>query len=129
MTYGGLSKEVRLFSPRGAHLIGMVSRTPVAKDFRIWLLDLSEKESGIEVGCLEVSNLTQLAGQKLHDVIAAFDKKSFKHRGQKGSGLLAQRKRDIKTIKEATKLALQLTQIAIPDLGGFPDTDEDPEAA
>lgn len=129
MTYGGLSKEVRLFSPRGAHLIGMVSRTPVAKDLRIWLLDLSEKESGIEVGCLEVSNLTQLAGQKLHDVIAAFDKKSFKHRGQKGSGLLAQRKRDIKTIKEATKLALQLTQIAIPDLGGFPDTDEDPEAA
>lgn len=107
----------------------MVSRTKVAKDLRIWLLDLAEKESGIEVGCLEVSNLTQLAGQKLHDVIAAFDKKSFKHRGQKGSGLLAQRKRDIKTIKEATKLALQLTQIAIPDLGDFPDVDEDPEAA
>ncbi|MFT4465042.1 MAG: BRO family protein [Sodalis sp. (in: enterobacteria)] len=121
--------QVRVFSPRGAHLIGMVSRTKVAKDLRIWLLDLAEKESGIEVGCLEVSNLTQLAGQKLHDVIAAFDKKSFKHRGQKGSGLLAQRKRDIQTIKEATKLALQLTQIAIPDLGGFPDTDEDPQTA
>ncbi|MFS1564321.1 MAG: hypothetical protein ACL7AX_13100 [Candidatus Arsenophonus phytopathogenicus] len=88
------------------------------------MLDLAEKESGIEVGYL-----TQLAGQKLHDAISAFDKKSFKHRGQKGTGLLAQRKRDIKTIKGATRLALQLTQIAIPDLGDFPDADKDPKAA
>ncbi|HBX8001978.1 TPA: hypothetical protein MIH07_13060 [Klebsiella pneumoniae] len=49
-----------------------------------------------------------------------FDKLSFEHRGQKGSGLIAQRKRDIKRIKEATALALKLTQFAIPDLGDFP---------
>jgi len=35
--------SVRLFSPRGAHLIGMVSRTKVAKELRIWLLNLAEK--------------------------------------------------------------------------------------
>jgi prophage antirepressor-like protein len=123
MSYGALQMEVRLFSPRGAHLIGMMSRTKIAKDLRIWLLDLAEKESGVEVGYLDVESLTQLAGQKIHDVIAVFDKKSFKHRGQKGSGLMAQRKRDIKKIKDATLLALKLTQMSIPDLGEFPNED------
>ncbi|MDO2771823.1 BRO family protein [Escherichia coli] len=44
--------QVRLFSPRGAHLIGMMSRTKIAKELRIWLLDLAERESGVEVGHL-----------------------------------------------------------------------------
>lgn len=111
--------DVRLFSPRGAHLIGMVSRTKVAKDLRRWMLDLVEKESGVEIVPLDVNELLQMTGQQIHNQIAAFDGLSFKHRGQKGSGLLAQRKRDIKRVREATKLALQLTQIAIPDLGDF----------
>ena len=34
---------------------------------------------------------------------------------------MAQRKRDIKLIKKATEIALQLTQLSIPDLGDFPD--------
>lgn len=118
-TYGELQKEVRLFSPRGAHLIGMMSRTKVAKDLRIWLLDLVEKESGISVGTLDVNGLVQMTGQQIHNQIAVFDRMSFEHRGQKGSGLMAQRKRDIKKIKEATKLALQLTQFSIPDMGEF----------
>jgi hypothetical protein len=121
MSYGALQSEIRLFSPRGAHLIGMMSRTKVAKDLRIWLLDLAEKESGAEVGQLTVNDLAQLSGQRLQDAIADFDKKSFTFRGQKGSGLMAQRKRDIKRIKEATALALKLTQFAIPDLGDFSD--------
>jgi len=32
---------------------------------------------------------------------------------------MAQRKRDIKRVKEATHLALTLTQMVIPDLGEF----------
>jgi len=111
--------SVRLFSPRGAHLIGMVSRTKVAKDLRIWLLNLAEKESGIELGQLPVNELASLTGQKLHDAIAGFDQKSFALRGQRGSGLMAQRKRDIRRVKEATHLALILTQMVIPDLGEF----------
>ncbi|MDF7631187.1 BRO family protein [Erwiniaceae bacterium L1_55_4] len=118
-TYGILQPELRLFSPRGAHLIGMVSRTKVAKELRIWLLNLAEKESGIELGLLPVNELASLTGQKLHDAIAGFDQKSFALRGQRGSGLMAQRKRDIKRVKEATHLALTLTQIVIPDLGEF----------
>ncbi|POW59846.1 hypothetical protein C3408_03465 [Candidatus Pantoea alvi] len=111
--------KVRAFSVRGSHLIGMLSRTKVAKDLRIWLLNLAEKESGIELGQLPVNELASLTGQKLHDAIAGFDQKSFALRGQRGSGLMAQRKRDIKRVKEATRLALSLTQMAIPDLGEF----------
>jgi prophage antirepressor-like protein len=111
----------RLFSPRGAHLIGMVSRTKVAKELRIWLLDLVERESGVQIAPLEANSLIQMTGQQIHDRISTFDKLSFKHRGQKGSGLMAQRKRDLKKVKEATMLALQLTQFHIPDLGDFPE--------
>lgn len=113
--------DVRLFSPRGAHLIGMVSRTKIAKELRRWLLDLVEKETGVQIAPLDTEGLIQMTGQQIHNSIAQFDKLSFKHRGQKGSGLMAQRKRDIKKIKEATMLALQLTQFQIPDLGEFPD--------
>lgn len=34
----------RVFSLRGAHLIAMFSRTPVAKEFRKWVLDILDKE-------------------------------------------------------------------------------------
>lgn len=38
-------KKVRVFSLRGAHLIAMFANTPVAKEFRKWVLDLIEKET------------------------------------------------------------------------------------
>lgn len=38
-------KAVRVFSLRGAHLIAMFASTPVAKEFRRWLLDLIEEEA------------------------------------------------------------------------------------
>ncbi|MGJ0580942.1 BRO family protein, partial [Xenorhabdus bovienii] len=79
MGYGELSSDVRLFSSRGAHLIGMVSRTKVAKELRIWLLDLAEKESNIDIGTLDMTAITQLTGQKMHDLIDVFNKASFKH--------------------------------------------------
>lgn len=37
-------KKVRVFSLRGAHLIAMFASTPVAKEFRKWVLDLIDKE-------------------------------------------------------------------------------------
>ncbi|WP_180172504.1 BRO family protein [Acinetobacter sp. YH12023] len=36
---------VRVFSLRGCHLIAMFSKTPVAKEFRKWVLDVLDKES------------------------------------------------------------------------------------
>lgn len=42
-TPGGV-QEVRIFSLRGAHLIAMFARTPVAKEFRRWVLDVLDRE-------------------------------------------------------------------------------------
>ena len=33
-------QDARLFSLRGAHLVAMFARTPVAKEFRKWVLDV-----------------------------------------------------------------------------------------
>ncbi len=40
-TAGG-KQQVRIFSPRGCYLIGMLSRTEKAKEFRKWVLDVLE---------------------------------------------------------------------------------------
>ncbi|WP_286594351.1 BRO-N domain-containing protein [Thiopseudomonas alkaliphila] len=45
-------REVRIFSLRGAHLLGMFARTKVAKEFRAWVLDVLE-------GIAEVKPKTQ----------------------------------------------------------------------
>ena len=42
-TAGGVQK-VRVFSLRGCHLLGMLARTKIAKEFRRWVLDVLEKE-------------------------------------------------------------------------------------
>ena len=42
-TAGGVQK-VRIFSLRGCHLIGMLSHTKVAKEFRRWVLDILDRE-------------------------------------------------------------------------------------
>lgn len=40
----GGDQQTRIFSLRGAHLIGMLARTPVAKEFRRWVLDILDRE-------------------------------------------------------------------------------------
>ncbi|WP_053215410.1 Bro-N domain-containing protein [Acinetobacter sp. VT 511] len=42
-TNGGI-QQIRAFSLRGCHLITFFARTPVAKEFRKWVLDVLEKE-------------------------------------------------------------------------------------
>lgn len=46
---GNYQKTVRIFSLRGAHLIAMFARTPVAKEFRRWVLDVLDREVGAPV--------------------------------------------------------------------------------
>lgn len=43
--FSGLTAEARLFSLRGAHLIGMLARTKVAAEFRSWVLDQLEAQA------------------------------------------------------------------------------------
>lgn len=49
MTFNGINnslrnKLVRVYSLRGAHLIAMFASTPVAKEFRKWVLDILDRE-------------------------------------------------------------------------------------
>lgn len=43
----------RLFSLRGAHLVAMFARTPVAKEFRKWVLDVLDKETKADINLLQ----------------------------------------------------------------------------
>lgn len=45
-TSGNYRKKTRIFSLRGAHLVAMFARTPVAKEFRKWVLDILDREVG-----------------------------------------------------------------------------------
>ncbi len=40
----GLQKERRIFSLRGCHLVAMFAKTAIAKRFRVWVLDILDKE-------------------------------------------------------------------------------------
>ena len=43
---GNSEREIRIFSLRGCHLIAMFARTHIAKEFRVWVLDILDKEVG-----------------------------------------------------------------------------------
>ncbi|MGM8939024.1 BRO-N domain-containing protein [Psychrobacter glaciei] len=40
----GLMAKIRIFSLRGCHLLAMFARTDIAKAFRVWVLDILERE-------------------------------------------------------------------------------------
>lgn len=54
-TAGG-KQQVRVFSLRGCHLLGMLART---KEFRRWVLDVLEKEISRNVQPTTISDLSQ----------------------------------------------------------------------
>ena len=41
----GQMREVRIFSLRGCHLLGMFARTAIAKEFRKWALDVLDQQA------------------------------------------------------------------------------------
>ncbi|MFS1583573.1 MAG: Bro-N domain-containing protein [Candidatus Arsenophonus phytopathogenicus] len=43
---GNYKKTARILSLRGVHFVAMFARTPVAKDFRKWVLDILDNEVG-----------------------------------------------------------------------------------
>ena len=58
---GTVTMPTRIFSLRGCHLIAMFARTPVAKKFRSWVLDLIEKEiANTQVQTVPVGYLQKL---------------------------------------------------------------------
>lgn len=57
-----LVTQTRIFSLRGAHLLGMFARTKAAADFRRWVLDILDKEVQPQAPLHEILNIaTQIA--------------------------------------------------------------------
>lgn len=63
-------KETRIFSLRGAHLLAMFARTSVAKEFRTWVLDVLEQQSGNHSQPQEATSRIDLARQLAHAATA-----------------------------------------------------------
>lgn len=81
---GNYQKTVRLFSLRGAHLVAMFSRTPIAKEFRKWVLDVLDRETSqrtliqdIDVKSLLLENHYELTAQLPAKLLNAIDKKAW----------------------------------------------------
>ena len=120
------NKGVRIFSVRGAHLVGILSKTDIAKALRRWLLDLAEKESKpqAELANLDMDELKSLTINEMQNRLVAVDNWSFENFGKKGSDLMNLRKRHLKKIRKAKKFIIDLSQLTLPDMGDFPDGGE-----
>lgn len=126
---GLASKKTRVFSARGAHLVGMLAETKQAKTLRRWLLDLIELEIDRQNDeNLTIPEIQNKAVIELQNEISRQDKRSFEKFGQEGSRKMLVRKRHIKMIKIATQQITEFSQMVIPDLGQAKDEpDTEPE--
>lgn len=111
MSYGELTIEVRLFSLRGAHLIGMLSRTKIAKELRIWLLDLAEQENSAPQGGVHRTI------EQMRNIVATARKASDEDSSDAGRRL-RKRQDDLPELLKAERLVDAMGQIAFDLIGG-----------
>lgn len=64
------TRETRIFSLRGAHLLAMFARTSVAKEFRTWVLDVLEQQNANHGQSPETTSRIDLARQLAHAATA-----------------------------------------------------------
>lgn len=75
-TSGGL-QDVRIFSLRGCHLLAMFAKTPVAKEFRKWVLDVLDREQAAQTSIAQTKEalpeptITPPQQRHLHDIVNA----------------------------------------------------------
>ncbi|HGJ5860124.1 MAG TPA: hypothetical protein ACHBX6_10590 [Arsenophonus nasoniae] len=113
-------KKIRIYSVRGAHLIGMLSKTKVAKSLRKWLLDLAEKENQPgSLSLLDMEGLKSLTINEMQNRVVAVDKWSSATFGRPGSKMMNVRKGHLKKLREAEKTIMALSQLTLP---GFEDS-------
>ena len=103
--------DVRLFSPRGAHLIGMLSRTKIAKELRIWLLDLAEQEASVPQGGVHHTI------EQMRNIVATARKASDEDSSDAGRRL-RKRQDDLPELLKAERLVDAMGQIAFDLIGG-----------
>ncbi|HDL7647898.1 TPA: hypothetical protein PXO92_004666 [Yersinia enterocolitica] len=111
--------QMRIFSVRGAHLIGMLSRTKVAKALRRWLLDLADKEQEPNLAYLDLPQMKDMTIEEMQNRVTAANKWSLENFGRAGSQMMNLRRLHLKKIRKAEKALLEMSQIQIPDLGEF----------
>ncbi len=63
-------QETRVFSLRGAHMVAMFARTPVAKEFRRWVLDILDREVSIKIPATKMLSDREIHA---HNANAMFD--------------------------------------------------------
>jgi len=99
--------KTRIFSLRGCHLIAMFARSKVAKDFRVWVLDLLDDH-------IAKTNVPLDVIQSLNAVFAIqaieFDKASGHGYG------LNKWKGDKKVIEDAVAVIMEYVQPELPNL-------------
>ncbi|MBF0785752.1 hypothetical protein E4T80_09805 [Muribacter muris] len=62
--------QQRIFSLRGAHLIAMFARTPVAKEFRKWVLDILDRETAqLPIPQPEPTYSLEITKDDIHDLV------------------------------------------------------------
>ena len=84
-TAGGVQK-IRVFSLRGAHLLGMLARTKKAKEFRRWVLDIIEQHRH-EAGILTTQYHQALASLALAQETASLHGRGLNLWRQRKTGL------------------------------------------
>ncbi|WP_387467641.1 BRO family protein [Photorhabdus sp. RM323S] len=119
--YSNLRKKVRIFSVRGAHLLGMLADTEVAKQLRRWLLDLADKENQTDLSLMDMESLKSLTLGEMQNRLVAADKWSYSNFGRPGSEMMNLRKRHLKKLRKAKQVILELSQLTLPGFDDFPD--------
>lgn len=103
--------QIRLFSLRGAHLIGMLSRTKIARELRIWLLDLAEQESSAPQGGVHHTI------EQMRNIVATARKASDEDSSDAGRRL-RKRQDDLPELLKAERLVDAMGQIPFDLIGG-----------
>ncbi|WP_446470621.1 Rha family transcriptional regulator [Xenorhabdus stockiae] len=85
---------------------------------------MSELEGSKDINLLNLSGLTELTIKQMQDRVAQAEKFSFVEHGQKGSRLMALRKKEKKAIKKAEQLVNDLIQFKLCDMGDFPNREK-----
>jgi len=77
-TAGG-KQQVRVFSLRGAHLLGMFARTEKAKLYRIWVLDVLDEEIANQQPCIKNNQLDTHQARFIQEAVNDIVHKTGKH--------------------------------------------------
>ena len=110
--------KTRIFSLRGCHLIAMLSRTAIAKQFRKWVLDLLDKEVGQpQITSIEdLLNASVEQGKTATEIcnqVTKAENISFGMGSLHGKGL-NKRKNEKKILKELQAITLKWMQFKLP---------------